>query len=511
MKIDLGCGYNKSPGYIGIDRFETPDTKIVCDFDVHIPLEDNSVDYVMASHSLEHAKDIMVTMEEIYRVCKHKAIVCIAAPYYSTSLNVANPYHKQVFNEHTARFFTNDPYSVIPQEEYYFPHAIAWGLGSSDNSNLNIDLRCVKLEYFYFPEYRKMDEKEKARLRNTSMNVVDQILIHLVVVKEEISREELLEISKMPLEEPMHVTFRRMKEQHEDSLYEKEQLENELNILQTTIEEIKKENKSLSQIVGELEGLARKEEKVENLVQTLEQQANNLKNLFSENSVLNDLFKKNIERLENIDTLKAEVAFTDSHVEENEMDPNQDQKNYELWIQHELSGNSKWKKLSNRIKRITNHKFEDLSNLINDLCKETVNYSAIQSNKSLDNYVLTLSDPIKHEGIIYYEVSPKHDNWNGIECIFTNYRSESRKDYLAFEVLSMDHQIIRTVLLNSTLIKHNEPTTLRFDEIQHSGGNNYIVRFMGISPYIWGIQLYEWVEFNRVGKKVKTAFAGRLL
>lgn len=135
----------------------------------------------------------------------------------------------------------------------------------------------------------------------------------------------------------------------------------------------------------------------------------------------------------------------------------------------------------------------------------------IQSKISLDKYVLKLSSTINHETIIYYEVTPNHDNWNGIECLFTNYRSEFHENYLGFEILSMDHQIIRTVMLNSTCVKHNEPTTIRFEEIQNSSGNNYIIRFMGASPSIWGVQLYEWIKINKAGKKERTAFAGRLL
>ena len=34
------------------------------------------------------------------------AQVCIVAPYYNQGLNLANPYHVQVFNEHSPRFWT---------------------------------------------------------------------------------------------------------------------------------------------------------------------------------------------------------------------------------------------------------------------------------------------------------------------------------------------------------------------------------------------------------------------
>src|SRR5689334_18726276 len=52
-RIDLGCGLSKTEGFIGFDRFQLPGVDIVCDLDKGIPLADNSVEYVLASHFLE--------------------------------------------------------------------------------------------------------------------------------------------------------------------------------------------------------------------------------------------------------------------------------------------------------------------------------------------------------------------------------------------------------------------------------------------------------------------------
>src|SRR5687767_3678567 len=106
VKVDLGCGSSCTPGFIGVDRFALAGVDIVCDLDRGIPLRDDSVDYVLASHALEHLADLPSTILEIFRVCRDRAIVTIIAPYDATRLNRANPYHKQAFNEHTARFFT---------------------------------------------------------------------------------------------------------------------------------------------------------------------------------------------------------------------------------------------------------------------------------------------------------------------------------------------------------------------------------------------------------------------
>jgi SAM-dependent methyltransferase len=209
MKLDLGCGTNKQPGYIGADRFKLPGVDVVCDMNKKLPFKDHSVQRVMASHALEHVNDLMFTMQEIYRVCQHKAIVCILAPYSQTSLNVANPYHKHHFNEHTPRFFTKQHDTRIPASYYRFPFITQWGLGESENSMLRMDFRCIRMEFFYFPQYLKLPEAKQRLLRECQWNVCDQIMYHLVVVKNTITAQELERLAAMPLEVPKFVEYRR--------------------------------------------------------------------------------------------------------------------------------------------------------------------------------------------------------------------------------------------------------------------------------------------------------------
>lgn len=89
IKIDLGCGQHKKEGFIGIDnsdrnplngkKFE-PDVKH--DLNTGIHYEDNIVDEVYSSNFLQYADDPIFIMRDIYRVCKHHAIVEIKVPMY---------------------------------------------------------------------------------------------------------------------------------------------------------------------------------------------------------------------------------------------------------------------------------------------------------------------------------------------------------------------------------------------------------------------------------------------
>lgn len=183
LKIDLGSGGCKQEGFLGVDRFPLENVDIVADLDGRLPFDSNSVDLVYASHSLEHVHDLMTTMREIYRICKHGAQICIVAPYNEQKLNLANPYHICVFNEHTPRFWTDYPDAFIDPEEYAHPQAPHWGLSKSDHSDPGIDLRLVRMEFFYFPEYQCLSPQKQRILRRERLDVCDQVMYHLIVWK----------------------------------------------------------------------------------------------------------------------------------------------------------------------------------------------------------------------------------------------------------------------------------------------------------------------------------------
>lgn len=183
MKIDLGCGSNKQIGFVGVDRFAIEGVDIVADLNKKLPLSDDSVDLLFASHSLEHVSDLMATVREIYRVCKHGSQLCIVAPYNEQKLNYANPHHLWVFNEHAPRFWTSYRETPVDIAEYSHPHAEGWGLSHSDHSDPEIDIRLVGMEFFYFPDYRYLSTTLKRKMRSERMDVCDQIMYHLIVWK----------------------------------------------------------------------------------------------------------------------------------------------------------------------------------------------------------------------------------------------------------------------------------------------------------------------------------------
>lgn len=246
LKLDLGCGPLKTPGFLGVDRFALPGVDLICDLDLPLPFIDNCADYVIASHSLEHVADLTATMREIYRICRDRGIVTIISPYHATSLNLANPYHKQVFNEHTARFFTEASGApLLREDEYAFPHASAWGLAGSDFSGPRYDFRPLRHEFFYFEAFRHLADAEKLLLRKSFANVCDQFLIHLLVVKGPIDDPELREFAATRcFHETRTITARRAQELISPKM---ENLVSAIPATTSTVEQLKKD-------VAELQG-----------------------------------------------------------------------------------------------------------------------------------------------------------------------------------------------------------------------------------------------------------------
>ncbi|WP_348969958.1 class I SAM-dependent methyltransferase [Pseudomonas atacamensis] len=187
--LDIGCGRKKITGAIGIDFSAMSDADILLDLNKEdLPFEDSSVDLIFSSHTLEHLtlEGFLHVMQECYRVLKPLGQLKIVVPYFTTTANLANPFHNNniCFNEHTFRFFSSDTETdALPKQEYVSPSCPHWGLRYSANSEIGIEFKTLAMSYFYFPEYADATDSEKFLARSSKMNVVDQIAYSLETVK----------------------------------------------------------------------------------------------------------------------------------------------------------------------------------------------------------------------------------------------------------------------------------------------------------------------------------------
>jgi len=141
-RIDLGCGYVKPPGFIGIDNLSgeasqipnadnAPD--ILMDLDAgQLPFPDSSCEEVRSSHFLEHSS-LLHILNESHRVLRPGGIFLFAVPY-ANSAEGMYPGHLQFLTEKW--FYENLTFKEkfkIEREQYFpsdywlaLPRVIRW-------------------------------------------------------------------------------------------------------------------------------------------------------------------------------------------------------------------------------------------------------------------------------------------------------------------------------------------------------------------------------------------------
>lgn len=215
MRIDIGCGLSKEPGYFGIDRMFHPGVDLVCDIEEGIPLPDDSAEFVMASRVLPYVGDLMRAMAEIYRISIHKGVVCILAPYAHSFPHLSNPFFKQKFDEYTPRYLTG---------RFYQPRntAISPEIPDYPAPTPPFDFRLLRMELFYqYPFNEALYEAEELEvLKTLQANVVHEIMYHFAVVKQEISPQELEALSQKLHPEPKSLHERRRLVQYMQGMHD---------------------------------------------------------------------------------------------------------------------------------------------------------------------------------------------------------------------------------------------------------------------------------------------------
>lgn len=145
IHLDIGCGANKQPGFVGMDMQELPGVDIVHDLlDFPWPLPDGSVLTAITSHLLEHIPKtqviyknkklrtihpLMMVMDEIWRVMKVGGTLAIAVPHGESKGFIQDPTHASPLNEITWAYFCPDAFEGL-YYSFYQPHP--WRIKGDD-------------------------------------------------------------------------------------------------------------------------------------------------------------------------------------------------------------------------------------------------------------------------------------------------------------------------------------------------------------------------------------------
>lgn len=104
--LDVGCGINKVPGAIGIDRNPASRADVLVDVDrLPYPFRDASFDKVQAIHVIEHVSDVIRTVEEWHRLVRPGGEVFIVTPHYTDFSSFCDPTHRWHLTSFSLRVF----------------------------------------------------------------------------------------------------------------------------------------------------------------------------------------------------------------------------------------------------------------------------------------------------------------------------------------------------------------------------------------------------------------------
>ncbi len=112
--LDLGCGTfpykaKENEQVTSVDfRPEVHPTIVHNLFNFPYPFEDNYFDVVYASHIMEHMKDNVEFMEEIYRIAKSGAKVIIRVPHFSGRSAWCDPTHLRAYSYYQFYYYLSN-------------------------------------------------------------------------------------------------------------------------------------------------------------------------------------------------------------------------------------------------------------------------------------------------------------------------------------------------------------------------------------------------------------------
>jgi len=113
MKLNIGCGLQKLDGYINLDIDPSNCPDVERDIEKGLPFDDNKFDYIYCSHVLEHIKDLIFVMDEIYRTLKPNGIIHIKVPPYDFEGAFSDPTHVRFFTPRSFKYFTKERFDWV--------------------------------------------------------------------------------------------------------------------------------------------------------------------------------------------------------------------------------------------------------------------------------------------------------------------------------------------------------------------------------------------------------------
>jgi hypothetical protein len=185
MRLNLGCGNDRRPGWVNVDRAGAGTPDQVWDLETFPwPWAEGSVDEVLLSHVLEHLGAASATyigiLKELYRVCRGGARITIAVPHPRHDNFLSDPTH--------VRPVTPAGFTMFSQKAN-----LDWIAAKASNTPLGIytgvDFEIVSVQAVLAEPWRTQATKKTIsnedlhRATTLYNNVIEQFTIVLTAVK----------------------------------------------------------------------------------------------------------------------------------------------------------------------------------------------------------------------------------------------------------------------------------------------------------------------------------------
>lgn len=180
IKLNLGAGYKRVPGYINIDCDTTCKPDHVVDLESQsLPFEDNTVDRIICHHILEHlGPGFIHTIKEIYRVCCDGAILDIRVPHPRHDIFLIDPTHKRAILPDTI-----DMFSKSRNQRDIDAGGCETALGIIHDVDIQVQHVDYVLNPFYQNLFQTISNEQCEMIVQSNNNVIQEIIILAVVVK----------------------------------------------------------------------------------------------------------------------------------------------------------------------------------------------------------------------------------------------------------------------------------------------------------------------------------------
>lgn len=109
--LDLGCGPNKVPGAFGVDIHPYPGVDQVVDVNqVPWPIANDSFDFIVVRHVIEHVDNLVGFMRELHRIARPNGKIYFETPHFSSINSWNDPTHLRHLSSRWHELFSDSGY-----------------------------------------------------------------------------------------------------------------------------------------------------------------------------------------------------------------------------------------------------------------------------------------------------------------------------------------------------------------------------------------------------------------